>query len=201
MKQISVLLAFSSPALHARIRSEVLLQPELALLYDAKTPGEAVAQTAHHQPQVVLCDRGMLADGQMNAIAQQARVVSLLILVTMGVESAPVRVPVPVAGVIPSNHQPGSLAEKLQAIMDAPSSFIEPSVRLSKHLAPPSERIKLEPMSYDPGRIPSLPRSGRLTWLSDQQRASSPPGPTDAQELAKKPFMKSIFDPPTGSQD
>ena len=195
MKQITVLLAFTSPDLHAKPRSEVLLQPDLELLHDAKTPAEAVAQTRLHQPQIVLCDRGMLADGQMNGIAQQARVVSLLVLVIMGEESVPTRVPVPVAGIIPSGHRPGDLAVRLQTIIDAPSSFVEPSVRLSKHLAPPSERFKLEPMSYDPSRIPSLPRSGRLAWLSDQQSTQLPPA--GEQEPVKKPFMKSIFDPPT----
>ena len=200
MKQISVLLACSSPALHAKYHSEVQLHPALELLYDAKTPGEAVIQTRIHQPQIVLCDRGMLADGQMNAIAQQATVVSLLVLVCMGEDN--VRVPVPVAGIIPSTHRPGDLAERLQAIVDAPSSFIEPAMRLSTHLAPPSERLNLSPISYDPSRMPSLPRSGRLTWLSDRQSEAPPsPQPTGAEELTKKPFMKSVFDPPSGERE
>ncbi len=196
MKQVSVLLALASPTLRAKIRSEVLLDPNLALLYDARTPAEAVAQTTLHQPQVVLCDRGMLAGGEMNAVAQQARVVSLLVLVTMGEDNVIARVPVPVAGVIPANHRLGDLAERLQTIIDAPSAFIEPAVRLSRHLAPPSERLNLSPMSYDPGRIPSLPHSGRLTWLSDHEPEPTLPLPTGAQELTKKPFMKSVFDPP-----
>jgi len=200
MKQISVLLACSSPALHAKYLSEVQLHPALALLYDAKTTIEAIIQTRIRQPQIVLCDRGMLADGQMNAIAQQANVVSLLVLVRIGEDN--VRVPVPVAGIIPSSHRPGDLAERLQAIIDAPSSFIEPARRLSTHLAPPSERLNLSPISYDPSRMPSLPRSGRLTWLSDRQSEELPsPLPTGTEELTKKPFMKSVFDPPSGNRE
>jgi DNA-binding NarL/FixJ family response regulator len=201
MKQISIVLAFSSPALHAKMRAELLLHPELEILYDAKTPAEAIAQTRLRQPQIVLCDRGMLADGQMNAIAQQARVVSLLVLVSMGDECLTVRVPVPVAAVIPSSHRPGELAERLRAVIDAPSSFTEPGVRLSRHLAPPSERLDLAPMNYDPGRIPSLPRSGRLSWLSDRQAEDPSPLPTGAEELTKIPFMKSVFDPSGENRD
>jgi DNA-binding NarL/FixJ family response regulator len=169
---------------------------ELSLVYDASTPAEAIAQTRLHQPQVVLCDRGMLADGQMNAIAQQTRVVSLLVLITLGDESKLPRVPVPIAGAISSSHRPGDLADRLQTIINSPAAFLDPGVRLSKHLAPPSERFTLEPLAYDPSRIPSLPRSGRLMWLSDQpqQRQAAPSGHTGLDDVAKTPLMKSIFD-------
>jgi DNA-binding NarL/FixJ family response regulator len=180
--------------LHAKLRSEVLLDPGLALVYDASTPADAVSQVRLHQPEVVLCDRGMVADGQMNTISQQARVVSLLVLVTVGDEATAMRVPVPVAGTIPANRRPGDLADRLQAIVDAPSAFNEPGVRLSKHLRPPSERFMLEPLSYDASRIPSLPRSGRLVWLSDQQQAAPEPGPTGVNDLSKSTLMKSMFD-------
>ena len=196
MKQITVVLALASPALRAKIRSEVLLDPGLALLYDAQTPAEAVTQTRMHQPQVVLCDRGMTADGQLNGIAQQVRVVSLLVLVTQGDAVAGVCIPVPVAGVISASARPGNLGERLQAIVQAPASFIEPGLRLDPHLAPPSEHLAIDPLPYDANRIPSLPRSGRLAWLSDQPQAEPEPHPmpTDVHELAKRSFMKSVFD-------
>jgi DNA-binding NarL/FixJ family response regulator len=195
MRQITVVLALASPVLHAKFRTEVLMDNELALIYDAGTPAEAIAQTRLHQPEVVLCDRGMLADGQMIAIAQQTRVVSLLVLVTLGDESKLPRVPVPVAGTIPSSHRPGDLADRLQVIINSPAAFLEPGVRLSKHLAPPSERVSLEPLAYDASRIPSLPRSGRLMWLSDQQQQrATPSGHAIADDLSRAPLLKSVFD-------
>jgi len=169
MRQISVVLALSSPSLHAKLRTQILMDPEFVLMYDAGTPAEAVAKTRLLQPQVVLCDRGILADGQMVAIAQQTRVVSLLVLIAMGDEAKLPRVPVPVAGMIPVHVRPGELANRLQTIIDAPAAFLEPGVRLSKHLAPPSERLCLEQIDYDPSRMPSLPHSGRLAWLTDRQ--------------------------------
>jgi hypothetical protein len=49
-------------------------------------------------------------------------------------------------------------------------------------------------MDYDTERIPSLPRSGRLAWLSDAPHA---PAPTGAGDLAKKSkLLKSVFDSP-----
>ena len=191
MSQITVLLAISSPMLHAKMRSEIMFDPGLALVHDAASPADAVTLTRLHQPQIVLCDRAMLADGQMGVISQQARVVSLLVLVTMSDDGSATRVPVPVAGTIPFNRRPGDLVARLQAILDAPSSFIEPAIRL-KMQRPPSQRLNLEPFPYDAGRIPSLPRSGRLMWLSDPQPA--PPAPTMTDTTAKSCLMRSIFD-------
>lgn len=197
MRQITVLLALISPVLHARMRTEILMDPELALVYDAGSPAEAVAQARLYQPQIVLCDRGMLQDGQMLAIAQQASVVSLLALVTLGDESKLPRVPVPVAGTIPANHRPGDLANRLQTIIDAPAAFSEPGVRLAKHLAPPSERLNLEPLDYDPSRVPSLSLSGRLTWDGDLPRTANP---AESGGVGKQsPLPKSPFDRPDKS--
>jgi DNA-binding NarL/FixJ family response regulator len=191
MTQITVLLAVASPMLHAKLRSEIMYDPGLALVYDADAAADAVTQTRMHQPQVVICDRAILADGHMNAISQQARVVSLLVLVTIGDDGSASRVPVPVAGTIPFNRRPGDLADRLQSIINAPASFIEPAIRL-KLPHPPSQHLTMEPFPHDAGRIPSLPRSGRLAWLSDPQPEI--PAPTAANGLAKGSFLKSVFD-------
>jgi DNA-binding NarL/FixJ family response regulator len=193
MTQITVLLAVASPMLHAKLRSEIMYDPHLALVYDAGSAADAVTQTRLHQPQVVLCDRAMLADGHMNVISQQARVVSLLVLVTISDDCTATRVPVPVAGTVPFNRRPGDLAGRLQVIIEAPASFIEPAIRLQLQ-RPPSQRLTMEPFPYDAGRIPSLPRSGRLMWLSDPQPA--PPSPTTVNALTKNSFLKSVFDMP-----
>lgn len=193
MPQITVMLALASPTLHAKLRSELLFDPGLELVFDASSPAEAVTMARLHQPQVVVCDRGMLADGQMAAIAQQARVVSLLVLATMSDDSTATRVAVPVAGVLPFNRRIGDLRDRLQAIIEAPASFIDPALR-HKPLRPPSQRLSLEPWPYEVARIPSLPRSGRLTWLSDAQPAAEGPMPVSATELSKNSFLRSAFD-------
>jgi DNA-binding NarL/FixJ family response regulator len=175
MAQISVLLALSSPILHAKLRSEILLDPGLVLVHATTDAGDAIFQTRRHQPQVVLCDRGILADGQMATIAQQTRVVSLLVLVALNDDKSATRVPVPVAGTISVNHRPGELAERLQMIIESPASFIEPVVRIGP-LRPPSQRLTLEPLEYDPSEMPSMPQADRLSWLYGAQPEQAAPG-------------------------
>ncbi|MDB5058747.1 MAG: hypothetical protein JWO59_2219 [Chloroflexi bacterium] len=190
MTQITVLLALSSPILHAKLRSEILLDPSLVLVHATTDPGDAIFQTRRHQPQVVLCDRGILADGQMTVIAQQERVVSLLVLVSFNEDRSALRVPVPVAGTIPINHRPGELAERLQTIIDAPAAFVDPVMRIGP-LRPPSQRLTLEPIAYDPSAMPNLPPTGRLSWLYAPQPEKDAPGAVPKNSFVSSPPVES----------
>jgi hypothetical protein len=192
MKQITVLLAITGQALKAKVRSEVLTDPNLVVVYDALTPPEAISQARMLQPQVVLCDRRMLDDGQMAAIAQQEAVVSLLVLIAMDDESWLPQLPVPVAGTVSAHHRPGTLAEKLQAIIDSPAAAVEST---PDSLARVSEKPILEPIAYDLNELPSLATAGRLGWTGESQETSSYAQPSNDQgRFEKGPLLKSVSD-------
>jgi DNA-binding NarL/FixJ family response regulator len=188
MKQLSVLLALASPPLHAKMRAEVMANPDLMLAGDANTPEQAIRQTRMYEPQIVLCDQDMLAHGEMAVIAQQTLAVSLLVLVTPEDESWLPRVPVPVAGVIPFHHRPGDLVNKLQAIMNAPGAYVEPGALLGKtdllpaksDLPPgkpdllPDEEPDVKPLAYDESNLHRLGDAASLVASYVQNPLTSP---------------------------
>jgi hypothetical protein len=196
MTQITVVLALSAPLWRSKLRSEIMLDPDLNLVGVAMDPREAISLTRLHQPQAVLCDRGMLADSQMIAISQQARVVSALILVAFSDDKSATRVPVPVAGMIPVNRRPGELAGLLRAIIDAPAasfvdlpsaSIVDPPPARGTLLRSASGRLLNQPFDYDPDDMPTLPPSGRLLFSHDQEQPKGNGNSSDS-------FLKSPHD-------
>jgi DNA-binding NarL/FixJ family response regulator len=156
MRQITVLLALASPERYARLRSEVVMDPELVLVGEARTPAEAIAQTRRHEPQIVLCDGDMLADGQMAVLTQQTLLVSLLVLVVPGDESWLPQLPVPVAGTISFYHRPGTLVDRLEAIINAPAASVELPMPREYDAEQTYAGRRLEPIAYEPSELPSL---------------------------------------------
>ncbi len=199
MRQITVLLAVSSPTLCAKMRGEVIADPELVLVGEADAPSQAIVETRRFEPQIVLCDHGMLSDGQMSVLAQQAYVVSLLVLVTPDDESWLPRLTVPVAGTVSAHHRPGDLVNKLQAIINAPVASLEPSVALDDRDPAVVDQEDLKPLAYDPAQVPSISNVPDLVGVRDPDAPIGNAGAFGMPMVKSTSLLKRVVTMPGGA--
>jgi DNA-binding NarL/FixJ family response regulator len=177
-----------------KLRSEVQIEPELHLLGEARTPQDAIAWTRQYEPQIVLCDHEMLADGQMVVLVQQAVVISLLVLVTDGDKSWEPKVSVPVAGCVSVHHRPGDLLRMLKAIVRTPAASVEGTLAQGKYGPPSGDEQLPEPICYDPSQLPTLAAVGSGHWSNEQLSANASVAQAKNEAAAEKEsFLKTVF--------
>ncbi|MDB5077368.1 MAG: hypothetical protein JWO42_3547 [Chloroflexi bacterium] len=196
MPQISVVLALASPLLHARLRAELLLDPTIRVLHDTGIAAQAVVETARLRPQVLLCDREMLVDPDLAALAQRMVHMPPIVLVTVYKEGVPTRHVLPIAGTIPFDMRRGELASRLNQILEqARAEKLESSQR-------PRVVSELQ-HRFTSGEVEAVTTPKREQFTVDETSLlyNEEPVPSKSSHLAEIGFLRSVFDGPGPTSD
>src|SRR4051794_24468653 len=119
MTPISILLAVSAPLLHARVRSVLIADPDMALVHDAVSGTDAARQTAYLTPSIVLCDRQMLAHPDFAGMRIRKGSCPLVVLVTVNSEVLRAHTSLTISGTVPFDARPRDMASRLRALLMA----------------------------------------------------------------------------------
>jgi DNA-binding NarL/FixJ family response regulator len=199
MTPISILLAVSAPLLHARVRSVLIADPDMALVHDAVSGTDAARQTAYLTPSIVLCDRQMLADPDFAGMRIRKGCCPLVVLVTVNSEVLRTNTSLTISGTVPFDARPRDMASRLRAVLmagvaaaeqeaataaqrPAPSAML---VRLSGRFSvPETSPTFTEPLSLAPLPVIDAPAPTRAYQ----------PMPTKTAQLKRTSFLKSMLD-------
>ena len=199
MAEISVVLAIAAPLLRARLRSVLMQDPGISVVHDAVAGADAAQQVLERKPQIMLCDRLMLTDSGLAALARQKKQETLAVLVTVNIEAMPAQALIPIAGTLPFTIGPGDMTSRLRAMLHIAAAPPPPM----PIMPPPTveglrSRFTVSPTREAPVGVAAMSRS---IEPATSPRPSRQPVPTKTAQLKMTSFLKSILDdvePATG---
>lgn len=190
MSAIPLLLALSSPLLHARLRAELARDPGCVIAGDTNSAAGLVAEAVRLRPRVILVDRDMLLHPALASLPGLLRPLPAVVMVTVYKEGLPTGQRLPISGTLPFDARPGDIAAILTALLSAAAPA--PAAPVPPPVLGMSRRFTL---------TPEMPEAKPATALPASTFAGKSPVPSKTSQLAKTGFLRSIFDPiPTSKE-